>query len=100
MRSPHRGILSWSFTTLAVAAKTLMSSVPDYLMIETAFTAVQWIIVGPLTALAFDYGNVEAKSDSIRAMNRSPASHYGTARLWKLDGALTTRLHHQSPPQL
>ena len=30
-----------------------MTSVPDYLLIETAFTAVQWIIVGPLTALAF-----------------------------------------------
>ncbi len=46
------GLLSWSFTTLAVAAKNVMTSVPDYLMIETAFTAVQWIIVGPLTALA------------------------------------------------
>jgi hypothetical protein len=30
-----------------------MTSVPDYLIIETAFTAVQWIMVGPLTALAF-----------------------------------------------
>jgi hypothetical protein len=30
-----------------------MASVPDYLLIETAFTAVQWIMVGPLTALAF-----------------------------------------------
>ena len=47
------GLLSWSFTTLAVAAKNLMASVPDYLLIETAFTAVQWIIVGPLTAVAF-----------------------------------------------
>jgi hypothetical protein len=47
------GLLSWSFTTIAVAAKNLMASVPDYLLIETAFTAVQWIIVGPLTALAF-----------------------------------------------
>lgn len=46
-------VLSWSFTTLAVAAKNIMTSVPDYLVIETAFTAVQWIIVGPLTALAF-----------------------------------------------
>ena len=46
-------LLSWSFTTLAVAAKNIMTSVPDYLMIETAFTAVQWIMVGPLTALAF-----------------------------------------------
>lgn len=46
-------LLSWSFTTLAVAAKNLMASVPDYLLIETAFTAAQWLMVGPLTALAF-----------------------------------------------
>lgn len=45
--------LSWSFTTLAVAAKNLMASVPDYLVIETAFTLVQWVLVAPLTALAF-----------------------------------------------
>jgi hypothetical protein len=42
-------LLSWSFTTLAVAAKNIMSSVPDYLVIETAFTIVQWTIVAPLT---------------------------------------------------
>ena len=30
-----------------------MTSVPDYLLIETAFTIVQWMIVGPLTAYAF-----------------------------------------------
>jgi hypothetical protein len=46
-------ILSWSFTTLAVAAKNVMTSVPDYLAIETAFTSAQWIMVGPLTAFAF-----------------------------------------------
>jgi len=45
--------LSWSFTTIAVAAKNVMTSVADYLAIETAFTVVQWCIVGPLTALAF-----------------------------------------------
>lgn len=45
-------VLSWSFTTLAVAAKNMMSSVPSYLLIETAFTIVQWIMVAPLTALA------------------------------------------------
>lgn len=45
-------VLSWSFTTLAVAAKNLMASVPSYLLIETAFTIVQWSMVGPLTALA------------------------------------------------
>lgn len=44
--------LSWSFTTLTVAAKNVMVSVPDYLLIETAFTIVQWLMVGPLTALA------------------------------------------------
>ena len=47
--------LSWSFTTLAVGAKNVMASVPDYLMIETAFTVVQWIMVGPLTVLAFHW---------------------------------------------
>lgn len=43
-------LLSWSFTTIAVAAKNVMTSVPDYLLIESAFTIVQWIIVGPLMA--------------------------------------------------
>jgi hypothetical protein len=46
-------LLSWSFTTITVAAKNLMASVPDYLLIETAFTLVQWALVAPLTALAF-----------------------------------------------
>jgi len=46
-------VLSWSFTTLAVAAKNVMTSVPNYLVIETAFTVVQWMMVGPLTALTF-----------------------------------------------
>lgn len=46
-------VLSWSFTTLAVAAKNVMTSVPSYLVIETAFTMVQWLMVAPLTALAF-----------------------------------------------
>ena len=44
-------VLSWSFTTLAVAAKNVMASVPDYILIETAFTAVQWILVSMLTGL-------------------------------------------------
>ncbi len=46
-------VLSWSFTTLAVAAKNVMTSVPDYLVIETAFTTLQWIMVAPLTVLVF-----------------------------------------------
>jgi hypothetical protein len=57
-------ILSWSFTTLAVAAKNMMSSVPDYLLIETAFTIVQWLMVAPLTVLAFGGGCQETQMRS------------------------------------
>jgi hypothetical protein len=59
--------LSWSFTTIAVAAKNVMASVPDYLVIETAFTVVQWIMVGPLTALAF--GEFSRSGDQFRTSN-------------------------------
>jgi hypothetical protein len=45
-------LLSWSFTTLAVAAKNVMASVPGYLLIETAFTIVQWALVAPLTVVS------------------------------------------------
>jgi hypothetical protein len=45
--------LSWSFTTLAVAAKNIMTSVPSYVLIETGFTLAQWVMVAPLTVLAF-----------------------------------------------
>ena len=45
-------VLSWSFTTLAVAAKNVMGSVPIYMMLETGFTVVQFVVVGPLIALA------------------------------------------------
>ncbi len=43
-------VLSWSFTTLAVAAKNVMSSRADYLAIESAFTATQWVLVATATA--------------------------------------------------
>ncbi len=46
-------VLSWSFTTLAVAAKNVMTSVPTYLMLETGFTLIQFAIVGPLIAFAY-----------------------------------------------
>jgi hypothetical protein len=45
-------LLSWSFTTLAVAAKNVMTSVPTYLALETGFTLLQFAVVGPLIALA------------------------------------------------
>ena len=44
--------LSWSFTTLAVAAKNVMASVGGYVLVESGFTVVQWLLVGPITALA------------------------------------------------
>jgi hypothetical protein len=46
------GLLSWSFTTLAVAAKHPMASISNFFLLETAFTVVQFVIVGPLIALA------------------------------------------------
>lgn len=47
------GCLAWSFAVLPVAAKYRMASVPDFLVIETAFTVVQFAIVSPLIALAY-----------------------------------------------
>ena len=46
------GLLSWSFTTLAVAAKHPMASISDFVLLETAFTALQFLVVSPLIALA------------------------------------------------
>ncbi|HEY0801162.1 MAG TPA: hypothetical protein VGD54_09975 [Steroidobacteraceae bacterium] len=58
-------VLSWSFTTIAVAAKNVMTSVPHYLVIETGFTAVQWAMVGPLTACAFASASALRKASII-----------------------------------
>jgi hypothetical protein len=44
--------LAWSFTTLPVAAKYQMSSVTDFLKLETGFTLLQFAIIAPLIALA------------------------------------------------
>jgi hypothetical protein len=46
-------LLSWSFATLAVAAKNVMTSVPTYMVLETGFTLVQFAVVGPPIALAY-----------------------------------------------
>jgi hypothetical protein len=47
------GVLAWSFTTLPVAAKYRMTSVADFLALETAFTLLQFAVVSPLIALAY-----------------------------------------------
>lgn len=57
-------ILSWSFTTLAVAAKNVMMSVPDYLLIETAFTVVQWAMVAPLTVLSLHWSKYDRRKSA------------------------------------
>ena len=45
--------LAWSFTTLPVAAKYNMTSISDFLKLETAFTALQFAVIAPLIALAY-----------------------------------------------
>ena len=45
--------LAWSFLVLPVAAKHPMSSVSGFVQIETAFVALQYLLVSPLMALAF-----------------------------------------------
>jgi hypothetical protein len=47
------GPLAWSFATLPVAAKYQMTSVVDFLKLETAFTVLQFAIVAPLIAWAY-----------------------------------------------
>jgi hypothetical protein len=54
-------VLSWRFTTLAVAGKNVMTSVPAYLLIESAFTVVQWAIVGPLMAFTLSRDPINAR---------------------------------------
>lgn len=52
------GILAWSLAVLPVAAKYRMSSVTGFLALETAFTALQYLIVSPLIAWACTRGRV------------------------------------------
>ena len=47
------GLLAWSFLVLPVAAKYRMTSVPDFLKLETAFTFLQYAVVSPLIAFAY-----------------------------------------------
>jgi hypothetical protein len=45
--------LAGTYTVLSVAAKHVMNSVADFVMIEAAFTLVQFLITGPLIAWAW-----------------------------------------------
>ncbi|NJM29926.1 MAG: hypothetical protein HC855_07305 [Rhizobiales bacterium] len=46
------GLLAWSFLVLPVAAKYNMTSVLQFVALETAFTILQYAVVSPLIALA------------------------------------------------
>lgn len=45
--------LAWSFAVLAVGAKNVMSSVSGFVLIESAFTLVQYAVVSPLIAAVY-----------------------------------------------
>jgi hypothetical protein len=45
--------LGWSFMVLAVSAKHVMTSPADFLLIETAFMVVQYLVVSPLIAAVY-----------------------------------------------
>lgn len=49
------GLLSWSFLVLPVAAKYRMTSVSRFMALESAFVALQFLVVSPLIALAYQY---------------------------------------------
>ena len=46
------GALAWTYMAVAVAAKHVMKSVPDFLLLESGFVALQFAIAGPLMGLA------------------------------------------------
>lgn len=45
--------LAWSFLVIVIAAKHQMASVSGFVMIETAFTVLQYLVVSPLIAWSF-----------------------------------------------
>ena len=50
-------LLAWSYTTLPIAAKYQMASIPPFLALETSFTLVHFLVVSPLIALAYRENN-------------------------------------------
>lgn len=46
------GLLAWSCLVLPIAAKYHMASVGGFLMIESAFVAVWFLVAGPMMAFA------------------------------------------------
>jgi hypothetical protein len=63
--------LAWSFTTLPVAAKYQMSSVADFMMLETGFTILQFAITAPLIALAHRVRKRDAAANAVTGETRA-----------------------------
>jgi hypothetical protein len=47
------GVLAWSLAVLPVAAKYRMTSVRDFVALESAFTFLQYLVVSPCVALVY-----------------------------------------------
>lgn len=47
------GALAWSLAVLPVAAKYRTASVADFVLLESAFTVLHYLVVSPLIALAW-----------------------------------------------
>ena len=60
------GLLAWSLAVLPVAAKYRMSSMPDFLALETTFTALQYLIVSPL--IAWSHSGRAPRDSTVRAV--------------------------------
>jgi hypothetical protein len=50
-------LFAWTWAVLPVAAKYQMTSVARFMLLETAFTLVQFLVVAPLIALAYREGH-------------------------------------------
>jgi len=47
------GLLAWSYAVLPVAAKYRMTSVADFVALESAFTFLQFVVVSPCVAWVY-----------------------------------------------
>jgi hypothetical protein len=47
------GVVGWSFMVLPVAAKYRMASVRQFMLLETAFVALQFVVTGLLIAFVY-----------------------------------------------
>lgn len=67
-------VLAWSFTTLPVAAKYRMSSISEFLLLETSFTILQFAVVAPLIALSYREAREQGVSAAEGLAEKSHAS--------------------------